>query len=75
MVDLPALYHARQCIAAFAAGAHVSCAKPLCMDWGEAEAIVAAAKRAGRLFTHGVWPDRSRVDRALKSSSPRGGLG
>jgi predicted dehydrogenase len=44
VVASPALYHAQQSIAAFEAGAHVLCEKPLCMDRAEADAIVAAAK-------------------------------
>jgi predicted dehydrogenase len=75
VVASPALYHARQSIAAFEAGAHVLCEKPLCMDRAEAEAMVAAAKKAGRLFTVGFQTRQSRVDRALKRFIAGGGLG
>ena len=75
VVASPALYHAPQSLAAFAAGAHVLCEKPLCMDRAEAEAIVEAAKKAGRLFTMGFQTRQSRVDRALKRFIAEGGLG
>ncbi|MSR81506.1 MAG: Gfo/Idh/MocA family oxidoreductase [Candidatus Latescibacteria bacterium] len=75
VVASPALYHARQSIAAFEAGAHVLCEKPLCMDRGEADAIVEAAKKAGRLFTMGFQLRQHRVDRALKKFIAEGGLG
>ncbi len=75
VVASPALYHARQSIAAFEAGAHVLCEKPLCMDRGEADAIVEAAKKAGRLFTMGFQTRQSRVDRAIKQFIAGGGLG
>lgn len=75
VVASPALYHAQQSIAAFEAGAHVLCEKPLCMDRGEADAVVAAAKKAGRLFTMGFQTRQSRVDRALKQFIAGGGLG
>jgi len=75
VVASPALYHAPQSLAAFAAGAHVLCEKPLCMNRAEAEAIFAAAKKAGRLFTMGFQTRQSRVDRALKRFIAGGGLG
>lgn len=75
VVASPVLYHARQSIAAFEAGAHVLCEKPLCMDRAEAEAIVEAAKKAGRLFTMGFQTRQSRVDRALRQFIAQGGLG
>ena len=67
VVASPVLYHAEQSIAAFEAGAHVLCEKPLSMDMGEAEAIVAACKHAGRLFTMGFQARQSRAYRALKA--------
>ncbi|MCC7262371.1 MAG: Gfo/Idh/MocA family oxidoreductase [Candidatus Latescibacteria bacterium] len=75
VVASPPLFHAQQSIAAFEAGAHVLCEKPLCMDRAEADAIVAAAKKAGRLFTMGFQIRQSRVDRALKQFIAEGGLG
>jgi predicted dehydrogenase len=75
VVASPPLYHASQSIAAFEAGAHVLCEKPLCMDLAEAEAMVAAAKSKGRLFTMGFQTRQSRVDRALKKFIAAGGLG
>ena len=75
VVASPVLYHAEQSIAAFEAGAHVLCEKPLSMDVAEAEAIVAAAKRAGRLFTMGFQLRQSRAHRALRVFVQKGGLG
>ncbi|MBI2502376.1 MAG: Gfo/Idh/MocA family oxidoreductase [Candidatus Latescibacteria bacterium] len=75
VVASPARYHAPQSIAAFEAGAHVLCEKPLCMDRAEAEAMVEAAKKAGRLFTMGFQTRQSRVDRALRKFIAEGGLG
>lgn len=75
VVASPVLYHARQSIAAFEAGAHVLCEKPLCMDRAEAEAVVEAAKKAGQLFTMGFQIRQSRVDRALRRFIAEGGLG
>lgn len=41
--------HAPQAIAAFAAGAHVLCEKPLATSAAEAQAMIAAAEGAGRI--------------------------
>lgn len=47
-ITLPTYLHARAAIAAFRAGKHVICEKPLAIDSREASAMVAAAKRARR---------------------------
>ena len=75
VVASPAKYHANQCIAAFEAGAHVLCEKPLCMDMAEAEAIADAARRTGRLFTMGFQWRQRRALRALKAFIAEGKLG
>lgn len=75
VVASPVKYHAPQAIAAFDAGAHVLVEKPLCMDLAEAEGIVAAATRAGRLFTMGFQRRQSRAFRALKRFIADGKLG
>lgn len=75
VVASPPLYHARQSIAAYEAGAHVLCEKPLCMDVAEAEAIAEAAEKAGRLFTMGFQLRQCRADRALKQFIAQGRLG
>ena len=75
IVASPVLYHAEQSIAAFEAGAHVLCEKPLSMNTVEAEAIVEAARRAQRLFTMGFQLRQSRAYRALKEFIDEGRLG
>ena len=75
VVASPAKYHASQTIAAFEAGAHVLCEKPLCMDMTEAEAIVETARRTGRLFTMGFQTRQRRDLRALREFIAAGRLG
>ena len=75
VVTSPVKYHAPQAIAAIEAGAHVLVEKPLCMDVTGAEAIEAAAKREGRLFTMGFQRRQSRAMRALRRFIEDGKLG
>jgi len=49
-VCVPNHLHAEMTIAAFEAGKHVICEKPLAMSPKEGEAMVAASKKAGKLF-------------------------
>lgn len=49
-VCVPNHLHAEMTIAAFKAGKHVICEKPLAMNSAEGEAMVAASKKAGKLF-------------------------
>lgn len=67
-VALPNYLHAPVTIAALKAGLHVMCEKPLAMNAQEAEAMVAAAKAAGRqLMMHfnTRWHPSSRMARQL----------
>jgi predicted dehydrogenase len=47
-IAVPNKFHKPLTVAALEAGAHVLCEKPMAMNAGEAEAMLAAAKRAGR---------------------------
>ena len=49
-VASPVALHAPYTIAALKAGKHVLCEKPTAMNYAEAESMVAAAKKSGRLF-------------------------
>ena len=51
VVATPNDVHREIVIAALQAGKHVICEKPVAMDGAELEAMIAAAQRAGRLFT------------------------
>ena len=75
IVVSPPKFHAQQCIAAFAAGAHVLCEKPLCMSVAEGEAMQAAALKAGRLFTIGFQIRQSPAEQAVRRFLADGGLG
>ncbi len=50
VVMTPHPYHAAITIAALEAGAHVLCEKPMAVHVGEADAMIAAAERTGRLL-------------------------
>ncbi len=75
VVASPPKFHALQAIAAFEAGAHVLCEKPLCMNVAEAEAMEQAATQAGRLFTMGFQMRQSPAERAVRRFLVAGGLG
>ncbi len=49
-VASPVVFHAEQTIAALKAGKHVLCEKPVAMNYAQAEAMVAAADEAKRMF-------------------------
>ncbi|MHB8636577.1 MAG: Gfo/Idh/MocA family protein [Fimbriimonadaceae bacterium] len=55
IVASPAAHHAVQAIAAMEAGMHVLCEKPMATTVGEAEAMVAAAERTGKLLAVGLF--------------------
>ncbi len=75
IVASPPKFHAEQAIAAFDAGAHVLCEKPLCMRVAEAEAMQQAAEQAGRLFTVGFQMRQSPAEQAVRRFLADGGLG
>jgi len=49
-VASPVVYHAAQTLACLKAGKHVLCEKPVAMNFPEAESMVDAATRMGKLF-------------------------
>jgi predicted dehydrogenase len=75
VVASPAKFHAQQSIAAFEAGAHVLCEKPLCMNLAEAQIMQAAATKAARLFTMGFQLRQSPAQQAVRRFLADGGLG
>jgi predicted dehydrogenase len=75
IVASPPKYHAQQCVAAFEAGAHVLCEKPLCMSVAEAQTMEAAATAAGKLFTVGFQMRQSPSEQAVRAFIAKGGLG
>lgn len=75
IVASPVRFHAQQTIAAFEAGAHVLCEKPLCMSLDEAQAMKQAALKADRRFTMGLQMRQSHANRALHRFVTDGGIG
>lgn len=74
-VCTPNFLHAPISIAAFEAGKHVICEKPLAMNPIEGEAMVAASKKAGKLFMT-AFNNRFRGDtQVLKKFIENGELG
>jgi predicted dehydrogenase len=72
-IATPNVYHAPLAIAAFKAGAHVFCEKPMAMSACEARAMLAAAKKARRRlminfsyrFTQQSWALKQQVDAGI----------
>ncbi len=75
VVVSPPLYHAEQTIAAYEAGAHVLCEKPLCMNVVEAESMRDAALKSGKLFTMGLQLRQMHIYEAVRQFLARGKLG
>ena len=74
-VCTPNCLHADMTIAAFEAGKHVICEKPLAMSPKEGEAMVAAGKKAGKVFMT-AFNNRFRGDtQVLKKFIEKGELG
>ncbi len=74
-VCVPNYLHAEMTIAAFEAGKHVICEKPLAMNAKEGEAMVEASKKAGKLFMT-AFNNRFRGDTTvLKRFIEKGELG
>ena len=74
-ICLPTPLHREWAEASFAAGKHVLLEKPIALTLEDADAIVAAAERSGRLFMVGLvlrfWPEYVELQRRLAD----GGLG
>jgi predicted dehydrogenase len=68
-ICLPTPLHREVAEAAFAAGKHVLLEKPIALTLDDADAIVAAAERSGRLFMVGLvlrfWPEYVELQRRL----------
>jgi len=74
-ICVPNYLHAQMAIAAFEAGKHVICEKPLCIDPKDGEAMVEAAKKAKKLFMT-AFNNRFRGDtQVLKKFIEDGELG
>lgn len=59
--------HCQWSIAALAAGKHVLCEKPIALDFAQAQAMVAAAKKYDRVLVEAVWSQwHPRFIRALE---------
>ncbi|HTE19483.1 MAG TPA: Gfo/Idh/MocA family oxidoreductase, partial [Armatimonadota bacterium] len=71
----PPLFHCRQTLDAFAAGAHVLCEKPLAMNADEARQMVAAAESAGKFLSMGLQSRHLEAGRILRRVLAEGTLG
>jgi predicted dehydrogenase len=71
----PPVVHCEQALDAFAAGAHVLCEKPIAMNAGEARAMTAAARRAGRFLSMGLQSRHLEAGRILRRTLADGELG
>lgn len=67
--------HAAQAVAAFAAGKHVFCEKPLALDLDEATAMHAAWRASGRTFALGLVLRYSPLYRAARAAIDEGKIG
>lgn len=74
-IATPVAFHAPQLLAAFEAGAHVVCEKPLAMNAAEAETMFDAAKRLGKKLSMGLQSRYSASGVFLKQFIEQGGLG
>jgi predicted dehydrogenase len=66
----PNVYHARHAIAALDAGCHVLCEKPMALSLGDADEMIAVAKRARRKlmigFTHRLLSGNQKCKQLIK---------
>lgn len=74
-VCTPNKFHQELTLAAFAAGCHVLCEKPMAMNAGEGRAMLAAAKRAGKRLMINFSYRFSAQSRALKTQVDSGLFG
>ncbi len=72
-ICLPTFQHAPCSIQALAAGYHVFCEKPLALSIAEADRVLAAVKKSGRLFSVGqclrFWPAYAEIKRIIDSGA------
>lgn len=71
----PVHYHTEMALTSLAHGANVLCEKPLCLTVAEAEAMRAAAQKAGRFLSVGYQLDHRRDVLALKADILSGRFG
>jgi predicted dehydrogenase len=74
-VATPHALHLANARLAFDAGKHVLCEKPLALNLAEAEAMVAAASRAGRFLMEAMWMACHPVVRVLRDGIQQGRFG
>ncbi len=74
-VALPNFLHREAAVAALEAGKHVLCEKPPAVTLAEAEAMAAAAERAGRLLVYAVQRRFNPATEALRERLAAGLLG
>jgi predicted dehydrogenase len=74
-IATPPAFHREQTVAALRQGAHVLCEKPLAMNLAEAQDMVAAADRSGRVLTMGLQSRFAPAARYLRDLLARGDLG
>jgi len=67
--------HHAACLAAFAAGKHVLCEKPLGLTLGECDEIIAAAEESGRILQVGHEMRFQRLYSEMKRMIDRGDIG
>ena len=75
IVGTPNSTHCEITVAALQAGKHVMCEKPMAMNYAEAQAMIAARDKSGKLLTIG-YQNRFRADSLyLKAECDKGALG
>ena len=74
-IALPNYLHASTAIAALQAGKHVLLEKPFAMSVAEANEVVAAAKKSGKIFTVGMNQRFTREAQTVQELKERGELG
>jgi len=75
LVATPNWLHQEQSIAAFEAGKHVFCEKPLGIDLEECDAILAAQRRSGKLLQVGHELRYARLTREMRAKIEAGLIG
>ena len=75
IIATPNWLHKEQAVAAFGAGKHLFCEKPLGIDLGEADAIIAAQQKSGKLLQVGHELRYSKLMAAAKQKVDEGLIG